>query len=493
MFLKIWLKLVPYRASANLFLESSPRNSYLAAMINVVLLAAVIFCMLSLCRKQGRPSSRLMPLLLFLTCLMAQNGIRHALDLNLAKLNKIVGTGGTTLLAAGGVVTVAFLTLLLIRRNAALTKVCTIAPLLFAPFILVTFGQAIAAIASQEPSGHFQPHAITSLARLRNPLPMSVVWIIFDETDYRLCFEKRPANVALPEFDAFKKTAIWATRAYSPNDATKASLPSLITGIPVRESLPVSACRLDLVRADSGERVDFASQDTIFSQIKSRNGSTALFGWYLPYCRVMRNVDIGHDYPYYEFYVSDHLTDVLRNQWHALVDTGFFFPFGTPLAVSNHISILGRMQADALGALRNNAISFTFLHYPVPHAPNIYDRTTGTFGRNRSREGYFDNAALADRCLGEVRRVMQKAGTWDSAMVIVSSDHHWRSNTYDGQLDKRHVPFMVKFPHQHAGREYNGRFTTVVTRELILDTVDGKIRTPEEAMAWLGRHGAAAR
>jgi len=78
-----------------------------------------------------------------------------------------------------------------------------------------------------------------------------VVWIIFDETDYRLAFEKRPANVPLPEFDRLRHESLAAEHAYPPGDSTIISMPALITGrrlLQVRED----GCDLDLTLAQSG-------------------------------------------------------------------------------------------------------------------------------------------------------------------------------------------------------------------------------------------------
>ena len=54
-------------------------------------------------------------------------------------------------------------------------------------------------------------------------------------------------------------------------------------------------------------------------------------------------------------------------------------------------------QAEAL--IRDQSISFVFIHLPVPHPPGIYDRSTG---RERAGGTYIDNLALADRSLGEL-------------------------------------------------------------------------------------------
>jgi hypothetical protein len=312
-----------------------------------------------------------------------------------------------------------------------------------------------------------------------------VVWVIFDETDYRLCFEKRPAFLKLPAFDRFRQEALFATSAYSPNDNTQTSLPSLITGEPLVRTLQQSAAKLDLVHQGSLARSDFAAADTVFKEIKRRGGSTALFGWFLPYARTLSDLDLCGDYARYNVATSPSLLKVFLTQSLEIFDFRFL-PFSNTLLGSNQIGIVRDMTKDVAASVRDQDASFSFLHYSVPHSPNVYDRTSGRLAFNRNkREGYFDNVALADRCLAELRREMEAKGTWDRSLVIVSSDHHWRTNTYDQQLDKQHVPFMVKFPHQRQTFLYQGKFNTVLTKDLVLAVVDGKVTTPQQAASFL--------
>ena len=43
-----------------------------------------------------------------------------------------------------------------------------------------------------------------------------VVWIIFDEADYRMIFEQRPASLEMPEFDRLREESLSANNAISP-------------------------------------------------------------------------------------------------------------------------------------------------------------------------------------------------------------------------------------------------------------------------------------
>lgn len=486
MFLKLWLKILPYDPGSNFFKPFSPLNTYLAAMLNVVLWGGLLFLLVRVSRKRAALFPWIVLAVFLATSLTVCYGVGVAF-ISYAKFVFLFGAHGARGFSVFCWFAGVLLVLLLVRHRQRLARCYAVLPLIFAPYLLVTFGQSCLALWRLEPAAQFHPHAVTPPRALQNPLGTRVVWIIFDETDYRLCFGNRPSFLALPEFDRFRSTALFATRAYSPNDNTQTSLPSLLTGIPLERTVPVGARRLDLVHAGTRARSDFGGADSIFRQVKARGGSTALLGWFIPYGRTMRDLDLCRDYPRYNFYTSDRFSDVFLRQQREVVDMRFI-PFNNTLLADNQMQIVTRMRADVSSVVKENDASFMFLHYSLPHSPNIYDRHTGRLGFNRNKgTGYFDNVALADRCLGELRKSMEDKGVWDSSLVVISSDHHWRTNTYDGRLDKQHVPFMVKFPHQARTLTFTGKFNTILTKEMILNVLDKKIESPEEAEKWLDR------
>jgi len=483
-FLKLWLKVLPYYPGSNVFLAHSPLNTYLAALLNVLTWGCLLFLALRFCRERARLFPWLVLTVFFVTGVIVAYGV-GASFISVTRFVFLFGPASGTLLNVVCCLTAAGGGVLLVRYRRWLAERYAALPLLFAPYLLVTFSQSATAIARVEPASHFSPHAVQPAVALVNPLPANVVWIIFDETDYRLCFGERPSFLSLPAFDRFRQGALFASAAYSPNDNTQTSLPSLITGIPLERSEPVAAGRLDLVQAGTLAHSDFSAQDTVFKEVKRRGGSTALLGWFLPYGRIMREVDLCRDYSRYNYYTSDSLLDVYLKQPREVLDMRFL-PFKNTLLAENQIQIVTRMCSDVKEAVKGNDISLLFLHYSVPHSPNIYDPRTGRLGFNRSkRQGYFDNVALADRCLAELRKSMEEKGIWDSSLVIISSDHHWRTNTYDQQLDRQHVPFLAKFPHQRQEVDYRGKFNTRLTKDLILAFLDRQIASPQDAEEWL--------
>src|SRR5579864_4506486 len=73
-----------------------------------------------------------------------------------------------------------------------------------------------------------------------NPSPPQrrMVLVIFDSWDRYLTFEARPTSIQLLEIDSFRNKAIDVQRTTSPAIWTRLSLPSLLTGVPVKAAEP---------------------------------------------------------------------------------------------------------------------------------------------------------------------------------------------------------------------------------------------------------------
>ncbi|MGH9625515.1 MAG: hypothetical protein ACRD4G_14405, partial [Bryobacteraceae bacterium] len=55
-----------------------------------------------------------------------------------------------------------------------------------------------------------------------------------------------------------------------------------------------------------------------------------------------------------------------------------------------------------------------------------------------------------------------------------------------------YIPFFLKLPGQKTGVEYHREFNSVLSANLLLAALQGKIRTPAQAVQWLNVHAAAS-
>ena len=309
-----------------------------------------------------------------------------------------------------------------------------------------------------------------------------VVWIIFDETDYRLSFVKRPASVRLPEFDRLRNESLDPDHAFPPSDSTVLSMPVLIAGQRFLAAR-LNGCDLDLTLPDSATAA-WSTMPSVFSRARELGFNTALVGWYHPYARVLSgslNYCSWYPFPFYEPARSTTFSGALEQQYFSLLE---------PLCVrrSQILACKDSLTAAAT-VVANPAYGLILLHLPPPHGPWVYlpERNEFTCLASAAPAGYFDNLMLADHELGILRGAMTTAGLWDKSWVILSADHSWRaSQSYDGKRDYR-VPFLVKSPGVSESMPYAHQFNTVLTQDLILAILRGQVTNQAGAATFLNR------
>jgi hypothetical protein len=492
-FLQIWNGLLFYDQEQSFFLHRlPPATQYLSASLGVILLGAIFFGLLRFARWiHRRWGSLLVAPLLFPMILLPASVAGIALSNNYADLRvhliAALGLKGIVLIFAIGLLGFVYL-LTQIGGRAARIALLIVAQ--FAVLFPLEIGESIRRIKEARPAD-YQDRPLAGIENVPAARPR-VVWIVFDELDYRLLFPDRPSSVRMPEFDRLRAQALNATDARSPARDTSISMPSLLTGrqfVRTKGSGPVT-----LYTEGSGvssmEPLDVHS--TVFSDVRKWGGNVAVVGWYLPYCRMFSDslsACSWYDNGNLLNITGDGVAQNLVNQARSLFESSLFSPFGQSLTLKHAIRMVQDFRRDALSAIANPAFDLVFLHYPVPHAPHPYDRFNRTFTRsNAGFEGYSDSLALADLLLGEVRAEMTRLDLWDSATILVTSDHPYRESTHlDGKSDPR-VPFLMKFPGQNTSVVYSGLLHTLVTRELLESVFRGEVSSPKDAVEWFCRH-----
>jgi membrane-anchored protein YejM (alkaline phosphatase superfamily) len=102
-----------------------------------------------------------------------------------------------------------------------------------------------------------------------------------------------------------------------------------------------------------------------------------------------------------------------------------------------------------------------------------------------SENGYFDSLALVDLTLGRLRLEMERAGTWDETLVIVTSDHSWRYASDFGHPVHNRIPFLCHFPGQKAAVRITFPVNTLCTHDAILAYLRGELGEPAAFTAWV--------
>ena len=395
---------------------------------------------------------------------------RHALLQGFPSSLKLVAMGGTLLLAALA---------LRFRRHLSRVAYRTLI-LLFplVPFVLLEASWVLAHSTAPESKVGIGRAASTVTAGAR--ASQRVVWIIFDEMDYRLAFES-PARHRVPEFEQLASHSLSAVNAYPPGGRTMISVPALLSGRMVTNSNSVDASDLLVSYEGATSPVRWNTHQTIFDLEREMGWRTAVAGWYMPYARIFGADIEAWQNQTWRLGLNPHrpflrlLTDELRVMGEGRSKS----ILGKSLTVEEHQRIVREVTAEAARKAADPSLDLVFLHLPVPHAPFFYAARTG------HAPDYLDQLQLGDHILGQIRRAMKEANVAATSILVVSSDHWYREgDLIDGQVDHR-IPFLVSFPGDRRGVRYSAPFNTVLSRRLVTAILQGEIHSAVETKAWL--------
>ncbi|MEA2207106.1 MAG: hypothetical protein QOE77_3882 [Blastocatellia bacterium] len=514
-FVKVWSKLL---SSANSYFGEFP-IVYASIVIDVLLLAVLFWGAITLARRSGRVWPMTLARWAFLLAVITVlNGVA-TLVITFSPYN-LSALMGRTVVSIIGLTLTGLAVFSLIRWGRLVTHTGPKLILALLPFVFLTFSQSIWRLVSFTPVAiaavaHQPNGALSEVLPSRKTPATRVLWLIFDEMDQRMTFSERPASVQLPELDRLRSQSLYATNAYPPAPLTYMSMPALISGRLVEKVTPVSSHELMLTFAGSTKPVGWSTQPSVFSEARNSGYSTALIGWCHPYCDVIGGGLTTCDVVKEKNTGDVSLQSSMFAQAQSMISTmPLVQPIALPLiqrvAFINQIVTHGERQKylvryqfvlnGALKAITNPDLDLIMVHSPAPHPPGIYDRATGTFSMAGDR-GYLDNLALVDRTVGELRRAMELAGTWDQTTVVISADHWWRTEMWsrgpfltkeDAELSGRkmdhRIPFVVKLAGQPEPITYDHPFNTVLTHDLLLALLRGEVSSPQTVAAWLDAH-----
>jgi len=508
----VWREVLsPQSLSYLYYWKQSPGYAALAALvINVLLLTVIFFSSRVLVHRYGSRRMQLIARGVFLFILLrALNNLRIQFDyFGTHHLRLFLGRGGY--FVAGLLLAGIFIFLLARYGLNQVARSAAAVVLVLSPFGFIGLAEAtwLAAKYGRPTREERPPAAAFQTNADDHP---RLVWLIFDEMDERLTFAERPASLQLKELDRLRTEATTATNAFPPAGHTSQSIPALITGKLISAVKPLSPKELQVTIPAQNLTTGWSTQPNIFSDARALGLNTALVGWFHPYCRV-----IGDSLTKCNWEAASQLLDIsklslsksLLRQEITLLEL-FPLPSGwrpkqfeksLQTNRAGHLADYNELLAEAESVAADTQFGLTFIHLPVPHPPDIYNREEGRFD-NTGDDRYLDSLALADRTLGELRKTMEAARVWYSTTIVLSSDHWWRADLWQDKafwsaenasvatplIDHR-VPFLIKLAGQREASTYSAPFNTVLTHDLILDVLKGKISTSSQVHSWLDAH-----
>jgi hypothetical protein len=507
-FLPGWDELFSYRSIVDILLvrKTIPEPvDDLAVMTVVVLLAALLFGAVSLAKRYLKDSGFLaVPAAAVVLGAIPVIGLRWRLEGTILDLNSPliarIGYRAVMLLMVMGLTPLLWPAW---KYRRFLSRVAGAILVVVSPFCVLTFGQAMWEMARYKG----QPYRDGPLApRLATtPTSQRLVWIIYDEWDYRLTFVDRPAGLAMPAIDRLRGESLLATGAESPGPNTRESLPGLITGRRMTALIDPSAQTIFLEPSGKvdAKPVRWGDDNSIFTAVRKSGFNVGLVGWYLPYCRFMNGPLSECAWwaaPFRHNAVGCHYLAGLLGTgfWGrvgdyvvSLFETYNCFWFWKQTSAARYKGrMLREYMTEAKRQVADPGLGLVFLHVPVPHGPHPYNRLTGRMDSTKDllAIGYVDSLALMDQMMGELRAAMEANRTWDRTVLLISADHPFRvSRALDGKFDPR-VPFMLRFPGRPTAGVYTPEFNTIITANLIYAIINGSVSTVSGASNWLDRH-----
>jgi hypothetical protein len=282
-------------------------------------------------------------------------------------------------------------------------------------------------------------------------------------------------------------------------------MPALITGRLLSNAELVNRSKLMLTFADSDRPVNCDGQPNLFSKARQAGFNTSLVGWYIPYCNLFAENLTSCSWIDNE---ASSLSECISSQVEDLISN---IPLASAFVIVSRIETNKRNERTthsndyrdvltaAKRAIADPGPGLILVHWPVPHPPGIYSRHENQIETN-VESSYLDNLQLVDSTLGELRRMMEDAGTWDHTILLVTSDHwlrsfwktigpdHDRNNEIVPSDNDQRVPFLLKLADQRQAITYDSVFNNVLAHDLVLALLRGEISAPEGVVSWLDHH-----
>lgn len=332
-----------------------------------------------------------------------------------------------------------------------------------------------------------------------------VIWVIFDELDFGYLSAAAKNGTDLSDIVRLSNESFVSLNAHAPNNRTQDSIPSLLTGQPLKEAIPVSTDDVRLLDETGSDVGTLQQRENVFSQLKGRNQRSGIVGWFHPYCRIFRD-SVSRCYWSVTTPKCTTLMEFVNCQWSAFLRGFEHIPTATKffdwlpgknieLSGTNRMTQFERnkyLNDKANELISDRSIDFLFLHFSVPHTPFLA-RT-----QKPEDESPYSSLEIVNDTVRRLRNTLESTGQWDSVVLILSSDHIERAknrndfaflpyNLRDKAYNDQRIPFIVKFPRQKSRIDYEPTFNTVITKQMVLDIVDGKIRDANDFVSWLDR------
>jgi hypothetical protein len=304
--------------------------------------------------------------------------------------------------------------------------------------------------------------------RLDNSCKMGgpVYIFLFDGLDRHMAFGQQGRDFSrFPHLQGLAAVSNYFLNPVSPGNSTLESVPRFMYQTALQPVLNGDGSR----GFRQGERtISITEFDSIFQHLGGERTAALAAGWSLDYARMLDGkVDWASRAPVSRreglsipLTVCKHLWGV----WQAsYLPGGRIWGIGALYAFENRMLHARAMQSITAGYHDMT----TYVHYPVPHPPAVFDRNgvRPLFQMLSESEEYLRSAEYADTLIGELMAALKASGEWDRATLVVMSDHGLGP---DKSTRHKDIVLFVKLPGQTEGVMVEEELNTAKLAEWLL-------------------------
>jgi hypothetical protein len=286
-----------------------------------------------------------------------------------------------------------------------------------------------------------------------------VLIVLFDEMSYEYLYSEDSVHSRYPHLFQFSAEADNYHRATAPGEKTTESMIGYITG---RRDLQIDVDPQSIDQIGVRERDGHLAHmpldaNNIFARARQLGMQTVLVGPLFPYCEMLRDwLDSCRSYSIYNYagvnsgfsILNPIMTNIIL--WPRQYPTGIF----KAMVYSRwQEQLIEQTVQYALEAIVKEGSIFAMVHLYIPHLPFTFNRDGYYRNPNpflENRENYIMQLEYADVVFGRLMTALKARGLYDSASIVVLSDHNYRI-MYPER--KSRIPLIVKKPTQKNRRD----------------------------------------
>jgi hypothetical protein len=312
-----------------------------------------------------------------------------------------------------------------------------------------------------------------AIAEPAQPSREFVFLFVFDEWPYRLTFDE--AGQVRPHMPNLRQAAAEMcvfTDGHAPACHTVMSLPRLLFQTPAPFALESNRAGF------RGERFEpCRERPSLFTAARARGQRTYMLGWYHPYHVLLGDsVDFVRSTGYFDelgdspgqqvrYFYWDWACRILGERLARGTVGDFDIMRNSALTWQNDTLL---EYAHAIIADPRPGGQFAVIHLPLPHWPFCYCATglRPLHVRYPPNDPDFASEQLTylDGVIGDLVTRLKRAGKWDQATIVITSDHNWRQDPARPMGSApwlSHVPLLIRLPDQKSRVQIDAGFSTV--------------------------------